>query len=152
MYLIKKSDIGKIAQELSVEYDIYGPWTEKDTGQVMFDHIDDLSVLDLQAAIPAIPPKSVVFPQMECVYSYRYDRKAKSVSIKQESAVRPKALIGLRPCDLAGMRVLDRFFLGQEFVDDFYLTNRKKVFIVTNTCVKPFSQCFCVCTGDTTIS
>ena len=146
MYLIKKNDVGKIAQELSGEYDIYGPWTEKTTGQVMFDHLDDLSVLDLQAPIPAIPAKNVVFPQMECVLSYLYDRNAKKVSLKQESAVRPKALVGLRSCDLEGLRVLDRFFLGQEFVDDFYLTNRKKVFIVTNTCVKPFPQCFCVCT------
>jgi len=148
MYLIKKSEAVKIARELAKEYQVYGPVTEGAKGQVMFDSLDDPGKADLGAPIPAIPPKNVVFPQMECVYSYRYDRKSKAVDIRQVNAVKPKALFGLRSCDLSGMRILDRFFLGQEFVDDFYLNNRKKTFIVTNTCVAPFAQCFCACTDS----
>jgi formate hydrogenlyase subunit 6/NADH:ubiquinone oxidoreductase subunit I len=148
MYLIKKSEVGKIARELAGEHQLYGPYVDKATNQAMFDRVDDPGLIDLAAPIPAIPPKNVVFPQMECVYSYKYDMKAKAVSIDQVSSVKPKALFGLRPCDLTGIRVLDRFFLGQEFVDDFYLNNRRKIFIVTNTCVTPFPQCFCVCTDS----
>lgn len=148
MYLIKKSEVGKIAKELAGDHQLYGPYIDKATDQAMFDRIEDPGMIDLSAPIPAIPPKNVVFPQMECVYSYKYDRKSKAVSIEQATSVKPKALFGLRPCDLTGIRVLDRFFLGQEFVDDFYLANRKKTFIVTNTCVTPFKQCFCVCTDS----
>jgi len=148
MYLIKKSEVGKIAKELAGDHQLYGPYVDKATDQAMFDRIDDPGMIDLAAPIPAIPPKNVVFPQMECLYSYKYDRKSKAVSIDQVSSVKPKALFGLRSCDLTGIRVLDRFFLGQEFVDDFYLNNRKKTFIVTNTCVTPFKQCFCVCTDS----
>lgn len=148
MYLIKKSDIGKIAQELSKEYGVYGPYVDKDAGQVMFDRLDDLSRIDLDAPIPAIPPKHVIYPQSECILKYSYDPQAKKAAIERMNSEKPKALFGLRSCDLEGIRVLDRFFLGQEFVDEFYLANRKKVFIVSNTCVKPFAQCFCACTDS----
>ncbi len=148
MYLIKKSEVGKIAKALAADYQLYGPYVDGVSGQVMFDRVDDPGVIDLSAAIPAIPPKNVVFPQMECVYKYKYDRQKKSVETTMVNSVKPKALFGLRSCDLTGMRVLDRFFMGQEFVDEFYLNNRKRMFIVTNTCVTPFAQCFCACTDS----
>jgi ferredoxin len=148
MYLIKKTDVAKIAEVLSNDYRLYGPYVEKLTGQVMFDEVDSASMIDLSAPIPAIPPKHVVYPQSECIMKYAYDPKAKKATIERVNAERPKALFGIRSCDLEGIRVLDRFFLGQEFVDEFYLTNRKKVFIVSNTCIAPFAQCFCACTDS----
>ncbi len=148
MYRIKKSDIVNIAQELSKEYGIYGPYVDRDAGQVMFDRLDDLSQIDLDAPIPAIPPKHVIYPQSECILKYSYDPAAKKAAIERINSEKPKALVGLRSCDLEGILVLDRFFLGQEFVDEFYLASRKKVFIVSNTCVKPFAQCFCACTDS----
>ena len=63
-------------------------------------------------------------------------RPAKA-SIVRDDLVRPKALVGLRSCDLTGLLCLDRFFLGQEYVDDVYRDHRKKMFIVANTCVRP---------------
>ncbi|MCX7680253.1 MAG: 4Fe-4S dicluster domain-containing protein, partial [Spirochaetes bacterium] len=148
MYVIAKNEISKIFEALSKEYSMYGPYIEEHTGQVMFDQIDDLSKIDLNAAIPAIPPKHVIYPHAECILKYFYDAKAKKVTIERKDVVRPKALIGIRSCDLEGIKVLDRFFLGQEFIDEFYLTNRKKVFIVSNTCINPFAQCFCACTDS----
>jgi sulfhydrogenase subunit beta (sulfur reductase) len=148
MYLIKKTEVMKIAQELGKEYQVYGPVTEKQTGQVFFDRAEDLSEINLMAPIPSAPPKAVVFPQMERFLSYKYDKEKKSASIEADYKIEPKALFGLRSCDLSGLQCLDRFFLGQEFVDEIYLAHRKKMFIVTNTCNAPFKQCFCVCTDS----
>jgi sulfhydrogenase subunit beta (sulfur reductase) len=148
MFLIKKADVGKIAQELSREYQVYGPMIEKGSGQTFFDRAEDLAEINLSAPIPSNPPKSVVFPQMERILSYEYDRSKNAVKMEPDYRVVPRALVGLRPCDLAGMLCLDRFFMGQEFVDEVYLNHRKKMFIVTNTCVAPFKQCFCVCTDS----
>lgn len=148
MYLIKKSDVYKIAEELSKTYQVYGPVVEKESGQTFLVKTDDPKEIDLTAPIPVQPPKSVVFPQIEKIFSYRYDKNTKIVDMQQEFKVEPKAIFGLRSCDLEGMICLDRFMLGQEFVDDVYLAHRKQMFIVTNTCIEPFEQCFCVCTDS----
>ena len=146
MYIIKHGDILKLAAELKKSYDLYAPMVDGDTGQVFFDLAQEVNQVALDAAIPFMPPKEVVFPQIERILHYDYDEKAKSVVMAPIGAPKPKALFGLRPCDLAGIQCLDRFYLGQEFVDEVFLTHRKSTFIVTNTCTTPFKQCFCVCT------
>ena len=148
MYLIKKDHIVTIAQALSSEYQIYGPAVEPLSGQTFFDQVTDLNEINLAAPIPSAPPKAVVFPQYERILSYQYAGGAAPVDIKPDYKEQPKALFGLRSCDLTGIQCLDRFFLGQEFVDEVYRQHRKKMFIVTNTCVTPFTYCFCVCTDS----
>jgi sulfhydrogenase subunit beta (sulfur reductase) len=145
MYLIKKSHVSDIAKELQKEYQVYGPVVDKETKQTMFVKADDIAEIDLAAPIPAVPPKHTVFPNYERIMSYKYDQKAQKVDINPDFDDKPKALFGLRSCDLTGVLCLDRFFLGQEFVDDVFKNHRKKMFIVTNTCNVPFKQCFCVC-------
>ena len=148
MYLIEKNNVLKLAEELAKSYSLYGPVIEKNTKQVFFDRISNVADINLSAEIPSNPPKSVVFPHIERILEYRYDRAAKKAEINPDFDKSAKALFGLRPCDLTGIVVLDRFFMGQEFVDDVYLEHRKRMFIVTNTCIVPFKQCFCVCTDS----
>ncbi|OHD72388.1 MAG: hypothetical protein A2W19_13655 [Spirochaetes bacterium RBG_16_49_21] len=148
MYIIKEDQVTNIAQELHKEYQVYGPVLEKETRQTMFVKADDAGEIDLELPIPANPAKHVLFPQFERIMSYTYDRKNKKAEIKPDFDDAPKALFGMRSCDLSGMLCLDRFFLGQEFADEVYRNHRKNMFIVTNTCVEPFKQCFCVCTDS----
>lgn len=148
MYLIEKNKVMTIADELAKEYELFGPLIDKGTGQVFFDRVDSSAEISLTAEIPALPPKATVFPQIETIMKYRYDKDTKDAAIEPVFSEKKKALFGLRPCDLAGMICLDRFFIGQEFVDEVYLEHRKRMFVVTNTCVVPFKQCFCVCTDS----
>ncbi|MBN2159144.1 MAG: 4Fe-4S dicluster domain-containing protein [Spirochaetes bacterium] len=148
MYLIKKSSVLDIARELQKEYRVYGPVVEKETRQTMFTGVEDAAELDLNAPIPAMPPKHIVFPHFERIMSYTYDRAAKKADIRPDFDDSRKALFGIRSCDLTGIICLDRFFLGQEFVDEVYRNHRKNMFIVANTCTVPFKQCFCVCTDS----
>jgi ferredoxin len=148
MYLIEKENVMKIAEELAKNYELFGPVVDKGTGQVFFDRVNDSSEISLSAEIPAIPPKHVVFPQIERIMKYKYDRSAKKAEIEAILDNRSKAIFGIRPCDLTGLIVLDRFFLGQEFVDEIYREHRKRMFIVSQNCIAPFKQCFCVCTDS----
>jgi formate hydrogenlyase subunit 6/NADH:ubiquinone oxidoreductase subunit I len=148
MYIIKKNEVIKIAEELTKTYEVYGPQTDGISGQVFFDKTSDLKSLDLSAPIPSLSPKSLVFSQHERILSYKYKPGDKNADIKKIYIEKPKALFGIRPCDLSGLQCLDRFFLGQEFVDDIFLTHRRSMFIVANTCIAPFKQCFCVCTDS----
>lgn len=148
MFIINKNDVLMIASKLSEEYAVYGPFHEKETGQVFFDKAESIDDIDLTAPIPSIPPKHTLFPQLDRLMTYTYDRNTHKAEIKRISKLKPKALFGLRSCDLEGIRCLDRFFMGQEFTDEIYLEHRKKMFIVSNTCVAPFKQCFCACTDS----
>lgn len=148
MYLIEKNNVMKLAEELAKSYSLYGPVIDKDSKQVFFNKVNSASEIDLNAELPAIPPKSVVFPQIEKILEYKYNKDSKKVEMNPIFDNSSKALFGIRPCDLTGIVVLDRFFLGQEFVDEIYQEHRKRMFIVSNTCTAPFQQCFCVCTDS----
>lgn len=148
MYIINKNDVMKIAEELSKDYEMHGPIVDKGSGQVFFNRADSIAEINLNAEIPSIPPKNILFPQLETIMSYKYDAKAQRAAIEPMFNSKARALFGLRPCDLTGIQCMDRFFLGQEFVDDVYLNHRKNLFIVTNTCVTPYLNCFCVCTDS----
>ncbi|MGB9906585.1 MAG: 4Fe-4S dicluster domain-containing protein [Candidatus Saccharicenans sp.] len=135
-------------KKLTESYELFGPRRDKVSNEVIFDRLTNPLELDLEAPIPYNPPKYILFPHYEEILRYRYDRQSKQVAIDKLGHLKPKALVGLRSCDLTGILCLDRFFLGQEFVDEVYLEHRKKLFLISNTCVRPFPQCFCVCTDS----
>ncbi len=148
MYFLEKAKLPQLFELLKRDYEIYGPVQDEVSGEVIFDRVPESSGFDLEAPIPYNPPKFVLFPHFEEILKYRYERQTKRVAIERINLLQPKVLLGLRSCDLTGILCLDRFFLGQEFVDEVYLEHRKKLFIISNTCVRPFPQCFCVCTDS----
>ena len=81
MYLIEKNNVMKLAEELAKSYSLYGPVVDKDTKQVFFNKVDSASEISLTAEIPSIPPKTVVFPQIERILKYKYDKDAKKVEM-----------------------------------------------------------------------
>ncbi|MDI6846328.1 MAG: 4Fe-4S dicluster domain-containing protein [Candidatus Saccharicenans sp.] len=148
MYWLEKNRVRELVEKLSREYAVFGPRYDEVSEEVIFDRLADPGQLNLQAPISYNPPKYILFPHYEEILKYTYDRKSKQVAIEKFSKIQPKALVGIRSCDLTGILCLDRFFLGQEFVDEFYLEHRKKLFLISSTCVRPFPQCFCVCTDS----
>ena len=147
MHLLPKTRVPAFLEALAARFELYGPQVDA-SGETLFDRAADPAAIRLDAPIPYNPVKSVLFPQTETVLSYSYDRETKTAAISRPDVVRPKAFVGVRPCDLTGILCLDRFYLGQEFVDEVYRDHRKRLFIVANTCVRPFAQCFCVCTDS----
>ncbi len=148
MRILPKNRVPAFLESLAARFELYGPQVDAASGEVLFDRAAAPSAVRLDAPIPHNPVKSALFPQSETVLSYSYDRKSGEVTLSRPDVVLPRAFVGVRPCDLTGILCLDRFYLGQEFVDDVYRDHRKRLFIVANTCVRPFAQCFCVCTGS----
>ena len=58
------------------------------------------------------------------------------------------AIIGVRGCDLAALRLQDQHFLQGEYLDPYYAARRKGLFLVAVNCSHPAHTCFCVSTGD----
>jgi len=60
----------------------------------------------------------------------------------------PVAVIGVRACDLAALRLQDAHFLHGARPDAAYAARRAQLFLVAVNCTHPAATCFCVSTGD----
>ena len=54
-----------------------------------------------------------------------------------------QAFLGVRPCELAAMRIQDRVLIDDRFTDQVYLGRRKNSFVVAVQCSDPAETCFC---------
>ena len=60
---------------------------------------------------------------------------------------KPYAFLGLRACDLAAIRVLDRVLTGNKYRDPIYAGVRDGVFMVAVQCTRAAATCFCASLG-----
>jgi ferredoxin len=57
------------------------------------------------------------------------------------------ALLGVRPCDLRAIGILDRVLAGGQHADPVYGARRDGLFVVAVDCTEPSETCFCVSMG-----
>ena len=75
-------------------------------------------------------------------------RENGGLAVEEEpAAAAPTAFVGVRPCELAGIAIQDRVFLGGSFVDGDYAARRSDVFLVAVECGTPSPLCFCTALG-----
>ncbi|MGD2124030.1 MAG: 4Fe-4S dicluster domain-containing protein, partial [Gemmatimonadota bacterium] len=55
----------------------------------------------------------------------------------------PMAFIGVLPCDLAAIKILDKVWMGAPFQETRYVARRRRVFIMALNCLEPGELCFC---------
>lgn len=53
------------------------------------------------------------------------------------------AFLGLRPCDLAALARLDRVFLEDRFVEEYYAARRREALFIVVNCTTSLQTCFC---------
>ncbi|MDA8389388.1 MAG: 4Fe-4S dicluster domain-containing protein [Gammaproteobacteria bacterium] len=58
------------------------------------------------------------------------------------------AVLGVRACDLAALRLQDQHFLEGLVPDPHYAARRADLFLIAVHCTHPAATCFCVSTGD----
>ncbi len=61
---------------------------------------------------------------------------------------RPKAILGVRACDLAALAIHDQHFLDSDNPDPHYHRRRADLFLIAVNCSHPAATCFCAATGD----
>ncbi|MCW7943871.1 4Fe-4S ferredoxin [Streptomyces hygroscopicus] len=57
------------------------------------------------------------------------------------------AFLGVRPCDLRAIRILDRVMTGGRYEDPAYRSRRLGAFLIAVECTEPGATCFCVSMG-----
>jgi len=90
--------------------------------------------------------KSEFFPPEEAVWRASVDDGTVTVT-EPDGGTAPVAMVGMRPCELSALRVLDRVLQGGPVVDDRYAARRRGAFVVVVECGAPASTCFCTSMG-----
>jgi len=88
--------------------------------------------------------KPLVFSPRETVWRVRRDEKGR-LKFAAETVQTPlTAVIGVRACDLASLKILDQHYRS----DAHYRARRKTLLLIAVNCTHPAETCFCASTGD----
>ena len=58
------------------------------------------------------------------------------------------AVLGVRACDMAALRLQDKHFLEGQYRDPYYAARRERLLLIAVNCSHPAATCFCHSTGD----
>lgn len=65
----------------------------------------------------------------------------------EDREVRNQAFIGVRPCELHAIAILDKVLIEGPYSDPVYARSRQNLFIVAVNCTRPGGTCFCASMG-----
>jgi ferredoxin len=94
-------------------------------------------------------PKEFLFPRSETLYTFAVNAGSVRLSDPPKEEAR-QVLIGVRPCDTAGLAILDDTFLG-DVPDSIYGHRRERTTIVSAACAAAGSECFCTAVGGSPV-
>ena len=137
-YLLSPNKLLDFVKELSRDGSLYYP--ELEDGKTHLVRFDEKKPFDpnFQKIRAAENVKHFFFPSRDTVARFPKD-EAKPV---------PKSvLFGIKNCDLRGIDVYDRVFMGWEPVDPFYRERRDKILVISTDCPEPEDSCFCNLVG-----
>jgi sulfhydrogenase subunit beta (sulfur reductase) len=123
----------------------YGVGVDTDAGRYRLRDRDDRAAFGHSAGPQSW--KSILHPARAQVWSA--DRSADGTVVVSEPAEhrRRYALLGVRPCDLAAIGILDRVLAGGRHADPVYASRRDGNLIIAVECTEPGATCFCTSMG-----
>ena len=142
--ILLKTEITKLFNEISKEADFYAPINER--GNITFKKISKPEEIQLDYLNSKVPPKDVLFPKMETMFTYKY--VGKDVEIEEKQDLEQKIVIfGVRPCDAYSFKLLEDFFAFGNIRDELFLKKRENSTIISIGCNNPRQSCFCSSVG-----
>ncbi len=89
--------------------------------------------------------KSVLHPARARLWSA--DRATGSVEVGEAAEPPRYALLGVRPCDVRAIGILDQVLTGGRHADPVYQGRRDGAFVIAVECTEPGATCFCTSMG-----
>jgi len=127
-YAVKKSDLGKWIDGLIERNEVAAPL--KHGNSTDFDLIRSAKEIVWGGPQTVAPPKKYFFLQFEDILSLQPNK------IEGLNASAPKTIIGIHPCDLNAVYLMDQVF-AEKNRDENYLEKRKKAVLIGVDCLKP---------------
>ncbi len=92
--------------------------------------------------------KPLTFAPRETLWRCALDDSGRLTFLDTDAVPERTAVIGVRACDLAAMRIQEQHFLKPPHPDAHFAARRERLFLVAVHCSHPADTCFCASTGD----
>lgn len=139
MKFLTKTAWNRLLTGLIKDYKVYG--TIKKDGFPAYGEITDAKSLNLCQTPTHLSAKEFIFPQRETLLRLNLEDGTHDAVIEAPEQV----IIGLHPCDIHGMTLMDRVFANGS-PDTNYLARRAKTIVIGTDCF-PDEYCFCASVG-----
>lgn len=114
-------------------------------GDVFFEPVASASEAALDYGNTLVSPTSLLFPAREELFRVQLAPEGRP-QVVSELAQPKQVIFGIRPCDVAAIAYLDKFFLEGPYRDSLYSARRESTSIVALACEKAAHEhCFCSC-------
>jgi hypothetical protein len=122
--LMSAEALPRLIEALADRYQVVGPVVKG--ADVRFDYIRSPEDVKLLYSHTVLSPKKFFHRPVELLFTARRDQKfdAKTTTTLEK----PFAVIGIHPCDLAALRLLDRAFEEGPYKDPIYVERRTGTF------------------------
>lgn len=147
---LKTENLSDWLDEMSKKFRVLVP--QEEGGKVVFRPYGKgcAPVLSVDATIS---PKGAVFPSCQELFSYTQSKdpanpEKVALQLKPEIEAAPTLVFGARPCGVRGFTVFDRVYEGARYPDPYFQSARDNTLLVTLTCERPQSTCFCHWVGS----
>ena len=146
MIFVKEEWI-KVLEGLKETYRVFVPVKDGDFHNFM--RFDKGKLPDFDYQNTRLSPKAVVYPQSERMFEYTLDRADSEANILKEfpKDYSPKAVVGIRPCDIQAFQIVKRNFDNPDYRDPWWVLHFESTTLVGLGCSEPCSTCFCTEVG-----
>lgn len=141
MFSIEKKDLPELLRRAGAFFEIIAPVLVNGEPQLVTWTGEDLA---LSAPSPLMPPTRLFLPPRETLFSYLQESGLYTFEVP---AVRKRLIVGVRPCDLRALSLLDRIMLSEP-ADELYSERRRSSAIIALNCTEPSESCFCAQMGS----
>lgn len=147
MRVLSKSKLETALNKLAESAEVFVPAVKKNDRQISgfyewktLDKGNDELMLD--ALNVMFPPKNVIFPQTEKMYSFKQEGTEVQITETFEDSSN-RIIFGARSCDIAAIDCIDDAFLTKGYEESYYKARRENTTIIANACYEPGTNCFC---------
>ncbi len=144
--LIKKSSLEELVLKLNNDQkQVFAPVLKDDI--VNFAKISDYKQMTQDYIVTVQSAKFILFPKVETLFEIETSKQNIDLKNFDENAIPETVLLGTRPCDAAGLSILNSMF-GGEINDTIYEARLKKTTIISISCNKCDLYCFCTSVNE----
>ncbi|MGQ9788729.1 MAG: 4Fe-4S dicluster domain-containing protein [Candidatus Hadarchaeaceae archaeon] len=138
-YLVSKTSfLKRMAREINDGKEVVAPVRQEN--QANFRRLKSTSEVLWGGPQTVTSAKSFVFPPKEELLRYETNDE---IRVQSKVEARPLILLGVHPCDLNGISLLDKVF-SEKNLDENYLRKRENLTIIGVECLEPCSpESFC---------
>ncbi len=135
-FYLKKSDLASVLRRTMSYFEVIAPVLIEGEPHFVTWKGEEIA---LDAPNPIISPVKLFLPARDRIFSYLQES---GIYTFKEEEVGPRLIVGVRPCDLQALSLIDRIMLSEP-VDELYSNRRRSTALIALNCNEPAEGCFC---------